>query len=161
MFSRILSKRIHLKNNSKSNHPSPITLNNYRPWEITVPKRSMGFPRGSDGKENPYNPAVTSHFHLLSLRIYLFWKFLINGNLLILYVGLPRWLRGKESACQHKRRGSHPWVETIPWRRKWQPTPAFLPGKSHGQRSLEGYSPWGCKELDMTEQSMQKGHNLT
>ena len=38
----------------------------------------------------------------------------------------------------------------IPWR-KWQPTPVSLPGKSHGQRSLAGYSPWGCKELDMTE----------
>ena len=37
------------------------------------------------------------------------------------------------------------------WRRKWQPTPVLLPGKSHGQRSLVGYSPWGCKELDMTE----------
>ena len=39
----------------------------------------------------------------------------------------------------------------IPWRRKWQPTPVFLPGDSYGQRSLAGYSPWGCKELDMTE----------
>ena len=38
----------------------------------------------------------------------------------------------------------------IPWRRKWQPTPVFLPGKPHGQRSLEHYSPWGCKELYMT-----------
>ena len=38
-----------------------------------------------------------------------------------------------------------------PWRRKWQPTPVSLPGKSHGQRSLEGCSPWGCKELGMTE----------
>ena len=37
------------------------------------------------------------------------------------------------------------------WRRKWQPTPVFLPGESHGQRSLVGYSPWGRKELDMTE----------
>ena len=37
------------------------------------------------------------------------------------------------------------------WRRKWQPTPVFLPGESHGQRSLVGYGPWGCKELDMTE----------
>jgi len=34
----------------------------------------------------------------------------------------------------------------IPWRRKWQRTPAFLPGESHGQRSLANYSPWGCKE---------------
>ena len=40
----------------------------------------------------------------------------------------------------------------FPWRREWQPTPVFLPGESHGQRSLAGYSPWGCKELDMTEQ---------
>ena len=44
------------------------------------------------------------------------------------------------------------WVGKIPWRRKWQPTPVFLPGESHGQRSLVGYSPWGGKELDMTEQ---------
>ena len=40
----------------------------------------------------------------------------------------------------------------MPWRRAWQPTPVFLPGESHGQRSLEDYSPWGCKESDMTEQ---------
>ena len=40
---------------------------------------------------------------------------------------------------------------TIPWGREWQTTPVFLPGKFHGQRSLVGYSPWGCKESDMTE----------
>ena len=39
----------------------------------------------------------------------------------------------------------------IPWRRKWQLTPVFLPGEPHGQRSLAGYSPWGCKELNSTE----------
>ena len=39
----------------------------------------------------------------------------------------------------------------LPWRRKWLPTPVFLSGKSHGQRSLVGYSPWSCKELDMTK----------
>ena len=44
-----------------------------------------------------------------------------------------------------------PWVGKIPWRREWQPTPVFLPGEFHGQRSLAGYSPWGCKESDMTE----------
>ena len=38
------------------------------------------------------------------------------------------------------------WVGKIPWRRAWQPTPVFLPGESHGQRSLVGYSPWGHKE---------------
>ena len=50
------------------------------------------------------------------------------------------------------RRGRfNPWVGKIPWRRKQQPTPVFLPGEFHGQGSLEGYSPWGRKELDMTE----------
>ena len=57
----------------------------------------------------------------------------------------------KESACQYKRRGFNPWVGKIPWRRKWQPAPAFLPGESHGQRSLVGYSPRGHKKLDTTE----------
>ena len=42
------------------------------------------------------------------------------------------------------------WVGKIPWRRAWQPTPVFLPGESHGQRSLVGYSLWGRKELDVT-----------
>ena len=50
-----------------------------------------------------------------------------------------------------KRRGFSPGVGKIPWRRQWQPTPAFLPGKSSGQRSLVGYSPWGHKQLDTTE----------
>jgi len=58
---------------------------------------------------------------------------------------LPRWLSGKESAYQsrkHRRGGFDPWVRKIPWRRKWQHTPVFLPGKFHGQRrSLVGYSP--------------------
>ena len=45
-----------------------------------------------------------------------------------------------------------PRVGKIPWRRKWQPTPVFLPGKSDGPRSQAGYSPWGHKELDTTEQ---------
>ena len=44
-----------------------------------------------------------------------------------------------------------PWVGKIPWRRILQPTPVFLPGESHGQRSLVGYSPWGLKRSDITE----------
>ena len=47
------------------------------------------------------------------------------------------------------------WVGKIPWRTTWQPTPVFLPGEFHGQRSLAGYSAWGCKELDTTEQLTQ------
>ena len=50
---------------------------------------------------------------------------------------------GKESACQCRRHRFDPWVGKIPWRRAWQPTPVFLPGESHRQRSLPGYSPWG------------------
>ena len=61
-------------------------------------------------------------------------------------LSLPRWHSGKESACQckrFKRRGFDPWVRKIPWRRKWQPALAFLPGQFPGQRSPEGYRPWG------------------
>ena len=57
---------------------------------------------------------------------------------------------GKESACDAGC-GFDPWVGKIPRRRKWQPTPVFLPGESCGQGSLVGYSPWGCKKSDMTE----------
>ena len=49
------------------------------------------------------------------------------------------------------QKGFDPWVGKILWRRKWQPTPVFLPGESHGRRSLVGYSPWDGKELDTTE----------
>ena len=52
-------------------------------------------------------------------------------------------LRGKESACQCRRCGFSPWVRKMPWRRKWQPTPVFLPGESRGQRSLAGYTVHG------------------
>ena len=67
---------------------------------------------------------------------------------------LPRWLSGKESACQGrrcKRCRFDLWVGKIPWRRKWQPSPVFLHGKSHGQRSLVGYSPWHHRESDTAE----------
>ena len=47
--------------------------------------------------------------------------------------------------------GFDPWVGKIPCRREWQPTPAFWPVESHGQRSLVGYSPWGRRESDTTE----------
>ena len=60
-----------------------------------------------------------------------------------LSAGLPQSLR-----LQCRRLGFDPSVRKIPWRRKWQPTPVFLHGKSHGQRNLAGYSPWGCKESD-------------
>jgi len=55
------------------------------------------------------------------------------------------------ASAEDKRESGSLWVGKIPWRREWQPTPVFLPGESHGQRSLAGYSPWSCTELDTTE----------
>jgi len=65
-------------------------------------------------------------------------------------LGLPRRYSVKESTCQCRRHGVNPWLENIPWSRKWQPIPIFLSGEFHGQRSLVGYSLWGHKESDMT-----------
>ena len=78
--------------------------------------------------------------------------------------GFPSWLQGvesnsvrgnwfpwcpigEESTCRWRRCGFDPWVQKIPWRRKWQPNPVFSPGESHGQRSLAGCSPWGHKRV--------------
>ena len=75
--------------------------------------------------------------------------------------GLPRRLSGKESTYHCRRHRScefYPWVRKIPWKRKWQPSPVFLPGESHGQRSLVSCSPWGPKELATTEHAC---HNST
>ena len=79
----------------------------------------------------------------------------------LLFNMLPRlviiFLPDKELHSQRLKRlpamqtGFDPWVRKILWRRKQQPTPVFLPGESHGQRSLVGYSPRGHKESDMTE----------
>ena len=67
------------------------------------------------------------------------------------YVGFRGGASGKEPACQCRRRGFDPWVRKIPWRRAWQATPVFLPGESHGWRTLVGYSPQSCEESDTTE----------
>ena len=69
-----------------------------------------------------------------------------SGNTPASAMGLPDGSGGKEPTCKarsHKKHGFDPWVGKTPWRRKWQPSVVFLPGESHGQRSLVGYSPWG------------------
>ena len=86
----------------------------------------------SPSNEHPGLPSVCPKNHLLSPK----------GS-----TRLPRWLSGKEYTCQCRRQGFDPWSMKIPWRRKWQPTSAFLPGKFHGQRSLVGYSPRGRKRV--------------
>ena len=100
-----------------------------------------GYPLQNSGLENSMDyiiqgvPNNATERLWLSLSVYV-WAF-------------PRWLSGKESTCQCRRCGFNPWVRKMPWRRKWQPTPV-LPEKSHGQRSLVGYSHGVPKESDTT-----------
>ena len=86
---------------------------------------------------------------LLSSDDYIFFLRIVFCilSLGIWHRGLPRWLSVNEPACQCRRRPFDPWVRNVPWRRKWPPTPVFLPGESQGWRSLVGYSPWGCKRI--------------
>ena len=63
------------------------------------------------------------------------------------------------STIERKVPGFDPWVRQIPGRREWQPTPALLPGKSHGWKSLAGYSPQGCKESGTTESATSFTHS--
>ena len=74
-----------------------------------------------------------------------------TSNVLYTLVGLPRQLRWERIHLQSRRSGFNPWAWEMPWRREWQPTPVFLPGESHGQRSLAGYSPQDNKESGTTE----------
>ena len=73
----------------------------------------------------------------------------------VIVQGFPRWLSGKDSACQCRKCGFHPWVGKFPGEGNGNPvsSPVSLPGESHGQRSLGGSSPWSHKESDMTEHS--------
>ena len=88
------------------------------------------------------------------LVIHIHWKMPLIPRALPLLMpvfytrGLPGGAVGKEYTYQYrrlKRCGFNPWKGMIPWRRKWQPTPVFLPRKFHAPRSLAGYSPWGHK----------------
>ena len=85
------------------------------------------------------------------------------GDLISLQVNqawwFPRWFSGKESACQCMRHCFDPWVGKIPWGKKWQPTPVFLPGESHGQGNLVGCSPWGHRVgHNLATKTNQTGH---
>ena len=76
--------------------------------------------------------------------------------------GVSWWL-SEDSALQrrrHKRHELDPWVRKIPWRRKWQPTLVFFPGKPHGQRSLVGYSPWSHKKIRYNLATKQQQNNI-
>ena len=105
-----------------------------------------------------FNLAPWNYIKLQNSRhepaFHIWWLF---QKTLVALGGFPGGTSGKEPACQcrrHKRGGFDPCVGKIPWRRARQPTPVFLPGESHGQRSLVGYSPWVCKESDTTEATL-------
>ena len=84
------------------------------------------------------------------------------GGGLHLHLSLPGWFRGKEPSASAGDTGDRDQSpgQKIPWRRKWQLSPEFSPRESHGQRSLAGYSPWGRKEPDMTEQLNNQQHGV-
>ena len=102
---------------------------------------------------SPYSPALLRwaahplfNITLPLTLIILFWTHICAPG------GFPGGKRTcvKEPNCQC-RKPNRAWVRKIPWRRAWQPTPVFLPGESHGQRGLEGYSPWSHKQSDTIE----------
>ena len=80
--------------------------------------------------------------------LFLFWATPETRIQVIWQMGWSNILKRERIRLQCRRQGFNPWFVKIPWRRKWQPTPVFLPEKSHWQRSLAGYSPWCCKESD-------------
>ena len=85
----------------------------------------------------------------------------ISAHIWIMSFSTHLWASQVTLCRNHKRLGFNPWVGKIPWRRAWQSAPVFLPGESHGQMSLAGYSSWGRKESDMTEVTYPHAHTHT
>ena len=112
------------------------------------------------GGEDPLEKGMATHSSILAWRIpwteepgriqcigwQKSWTWLSNSFTFSYVFRLPWWVIGKEPACWCRRLGFNLWVRKISWRRKWQPILISLLGKSHGQRSLIGHSPWGLKE---------------
>ena len=90
------------------------------------------------------------HIRVYSIYTYKFYYILYMCTYIHI-LDFPGGSDGKSVCLQCRRPRFDPWVRKMPWRRKWQPTPVLLPGKSHGRRSLVGYSQWCRKELGMTE----------
>ena len=112
--------------------------------------------RGRNKDPNCPNLEMALHLAGPQAEVYFrMWEGLLLHIVPYMVLELPWWYSGKESACQCRRRKRcrfHPWVRKMPWEKKWQPDTVFLPGKSHGQRSLADRSQWGCKELNTTKQ---------
>ena len=106
----------------------------------------------------PFRSPQSTEFPVLCFGVWLVIYFIhisVHMSIAIFQFIFQDGASGKGSACQcrsWRRRRFDCWVEKILWRSKYQPTPVFLPGKSHRQKSLVGYSPWGCKDSDTAEQ---------
>ena len=121
-------------------------------WFLSLPHPRLGQRTGlQTAHSQEWSPSKTSNYRDLIQR------YGINGQQLMMtfkysFTGIfPWWLSSGESICQRRRCGFNVWVGKLPWRRKWQPTPVFLPGKSYGQRSLAGLQYIGVARV---------GHNL-
>ena len=88
---------------------------------------------------------------LLLFKIFFFWKFVTSLLFLSLFLCDLMVAQVVKNSPGYRRPSFNPWVRNIFWRREWKPTPVFLPGEFHGQRSLAGYSPCGRKKSDMIE----------
>ena len=129
-----------------ASHRDSVTCFTREPWKLSAESSITSCCRTVAGGMHPgtltssasgMSPVLLSVRLTASHELSVCWGFSVDAS-------------GKEPACQcrkHKRRGFDPWVGKI----LWQPTPVFLPGEFHGQRSLASCSPWGGKELDATE----------
>ena len=129
-------------------------------------KRKIKFPLGCNGQR------MIAQLHML-----LWFRTLVGAILgtlyicccrncefsaegVVFFVGLPQWLSSKRIHLWCRRHRFNPWVWKIPWRRKWQPTPVILPRKSHGQRNLAGYSPWGQNTTEQLNNWVCDSHEM-
>ena len=143
-----------------SSHPSkklPVVCSFWSAWQLLTvrleetPSRALNCtlkPVGASGEFFQYQPC----WHIINLKCTGMWFLVYPQSCAAITTisfrtsctqkkVLSRWLGGKENTCQCRRLRFDPWFSKMPWRRKWQPTPVFLPGRFHGQRSLAGYSP--------------------
>ena len=123
-------------------------------WEACRPKLEKT-PCSNVDPAQPKQATIKRKTAMMVFKVVVIGFFLFFTFYFVFYFVFPGGTRGKEHPCQcrrWKRHGLDPsWVGKIPWRRTWQPTPVFLPGESHGQRSLAGYSPYHRTVSDTTE----------
>ena len=115
----------------------------FNPWAGKIPRRRKWQPAPVLLPRESHGQRRLSGYSLSSCWVAYSWA----TSTYSIGERLPWWLSGKESTGQGRRCEFYPWFGTIPWKRKWQSTPVFLPGKFHGQRSQAGCSLWGHRRV--------------